>query len=398
MGGIMVVLGTRPEAIKLIPVIAALRRRGVPTRICATAQHRELLDQVLISERLTPDIDLDLMRPGQTLADLTATLIRGLGQTFASERPDRVVVQGDTATAFAAAHAAFLCHIPVAHVEAGLRTGDLANPHPEEGYRAMIARIADLHFAPTARAAENLLGEGICRTAIHITGNPVADALHAVLGKLEHHAGCLGPVRPLLKREAGKHLIVVTCHRRENHNRLDGIIEAVRRLAARPDVLIALPLHPHPDVRKRVERQLQHVRNVALLPALDFLPFVGLLSAARLVLTDSGGVQEEAPMLGVPVLVLREATERPEGLEAGTAILVGTDPGRIVTEATRLLDHPLAHARMARRHNPYGDARCGERIAAILAESLGRARLPQRTSAQKRLSKGPDFGANIRAL
>jgi len=398
MGGIMVVLGTRPEAIKLIPVIAALKKRGIPTRICATAQHRELLDQVLIPEKLTPDIDLDLMRPGQTLTELTATLVAGLGSTFARERPDRVVVQGDTATAFAAAHAAFLSHIPVGHVEAGLRTGDLAHPHPEEGHRAMIARVADLHFAPTARAADNLLREGIIRTAIHITGNPVADALCAVLDRLAHHAGDLGPVRPILEQARGRHLILVTCHRRENHSRLDEILSAIRRLAARPDVLIALPVHPHPEVRTQAERQLQDVPNLALLPALDFLTFVALLSRARLVLTDSGGVQEEAPMLGVPVLVLRETTERPEGIEAGTAMLVGTNPVRIVNEATRLLDNPFAHARMARRHSPYGDGKAGERIAAILAESLGCERRPGAALPQQRLGEGPDLGADVVAL
>lgn len=371
MGRIMVVFGTRPEAIKLLPVIASLRALGVPTRTCTTGQHRELLDQVLAPECLVPDFDLKLMEPGQSLPTMTGRLIVALGDFFATQRPDRVVVQGDTATAFAAAHAAYLSGIPVAHVEAGLRTGNLAHPHPEEGYRRMISTVADLHLAPTRQAAANLMREGVPTEFIHVTGNPVIDASQTVRSRLQKAGEIPAEIASILHQSRGKHLVLVTCHRRENRSRLDGVLAAVRQLAARDDVMIAFPVHPSPGVHARAYGALAGVPAIELLPPLDFLPFIALLSAAHFVLTDSGGVQEEAPILGVPVLVLRETTERPEGVEAGTSLLVGTDPDRIVREATRLLDNPLTHARMARRHSPYGDGRAGERIAGILASALG---------------------------
>jgi UDP-N-acetylglucosamine 2-epimerase (non-hydrolysing) len=368
MAGILVVFGTRPEAIKLAPVIKALRLRGIPTRTCTTAQHRELLDRALGRE-FVPDIDLDLMRPGQSLAKLTGRMIAALDRVFAAERPERVVVQGDTATALAAAQAAYFQGIPVAHVEAGLRTGDLGAPHPEEGNRRMIGAIADMHFAPTAGAAQALRKEGIQTARIHITGNTVVDALYDVRARLARDPDLAGPARQVIGRCAGKRLILVTCHRRESFAAAPEIAAGIRALANWPDVLIALPLHPNPAIRRPLETELRDRSNVLLLEPLDFAPFVSLLSAAHFVLTDSGGVQEEAPVLGTPVLVMREVTERPEGVAAGTARLVGTRAQRIVSEACLLLDNPAAHARMAHPHSPYGDGRAADRIADIIARA-----------------------------
>jgi UDP-N-acetylglucosamine 2-epimerase (non-hydrolysing) len=370
MAGMMVVFGTRPEAIKLVPVVRALRARGTLTRICITGQHRDLLDRVLGDERIEVDFDLDLMRPGATLAQLTGRMIAALGDVFARERPDRVIVQGDTATALAAAQAAYLTGIPVAHVEAGLRTGDLANPHPEEGNRRMIAALADLHFAPTRTAAEALLTEGADPGSVHVTGNTAVDALASVRARLRLDPAIAQPIAPLLTQVGGKKLVVVTCHRRESFGpALSRVLQAVRTLAAREDVVIAFVLHPNPVVRQPVQAALTAISNVVLLEPLDFAPFVALLSAAHMILTDSGGVQEEAPVLGLPVLLLRDHTERPEGVEAGTTLLVGTHSERIVEQATRLLDNPLAHTRMARKHSPYGNGRAASRISAILTRA-----------------------------
>jgi UDP-N-acetylglucosamine 2-epimerase (non-hydrolysing) len=370
MAGIMVVFGTRPEAIKLLPVIDALRSRGVPMRICVTAQHRELLDQAL-GEDIRPDVDLDLMRPGQSVGRLTGRMIAALDRVFAAEAPERVIVQGDTATAVAAAQAAYYRGIPVAHVEAGLRTGNPLAPHPEEGNRRMIAAIADLHFAPTAAAAQALRKEGIPATGIFLTGNTVVDALLAMRARLASEPALAGPALPVLEHCGGRRLLLVTCHRRESFGAAREIAAALRALAGRPDVLIALPLHPNPAIRGPLQRELTGAPNIMLLDPLGFAPFVALLSAAHIVLTDSGGVQEEAPVLGVPVLVLRDRTERPEGVAAGTARLVGTRAQRIVAEACRLLDNPAAHARMARAHSPYGDGQAAERIADIIAAAHG---------------------------
>lgn len=370
MAGILAVFGTRPETIKLAPVVKALRVRGIPVRTCATAQHRELLDRALGSE-LTPDIDLNLMRPGQSLAKLTGRMIAALDHVFVRERPARVIVQGDTATALAAAQAAYFRGIPVAHVEAGLRTGDLGAPHPEEGNRRMIGAIADLHFAPTAGAAAALRREGVSARRIHITGNTVVDALHDIRARLGRDPELAGAAREVIDRRAGKRLILVTCHRRESFAAAPEIAAAIRALANRPDVLIALPLHPNPAIRLPLEKALRGRANVELLEPLGFAPFVSLLAAAHFVLTDSGGVQEEAPVLGTPVLVMRDVTERPEGVAAGTARLVGTRAQRIVSEACLLLDNPAVHSRMARVHSPYGDGRAAERIADIIARAHG---------------------------
>lgn len=375
MAGIMVVLGTRPEALKLVPVIEALRQRDVPLRICVTGQHRGLLDQVLGPAGIRPDVDLDLMRPDQNLNELAASMISGLSEVLASERPERVIVQGDTSSAMAGALAAHHLKISVSHVEAGLRSGDSGHPWPEEFNRKAIGAIADQHFAPTKRAAEALLAEGVPVEAVHVTGNTAVDALFAMRLQIAADPLICGPVIPVLSAAQGRKLILVTCHRRENHGAgLAEVAAGVRALSARDDLFFALALHPNPDVTGPMSKALAGLQNVALLPPLDYACFVRLLSAAHIVLTDSGGIQEEAPALGKPVLILRETTERPEGVEAGTARLVGARAQRIVAETCRLLDNPDAYARMARAHSPYGDGRAAERIAAILAREQQPAR------------------------
>ncbi|HWL48171.1 MAG TPA: UDP-N-acetylglucosamine 2-epimerase (non-hydrolyzing), partial [Sphingomonadaceae bacterium] len=303
---LLILFGTRPEAIKLLPVIRDLRRRdGVSVRLCATGQHRDLLDQVLAQGGIAPDIDLALMRPDQTLDTLMARLLSGIGSVLDAERPDRVVVQGDTATALAGALAAHHRRIAISHVEAGLRSGNMLHPWPEESYRRMIAVLADQHFAPTRRAADALHREGVAPAAIHVTGNTVIDALLWVRDQIAAQPRLAGGVDAVMARARGRRLILVTTHRRENRG--DGtmaIAEALRRIARRDDVVVALPVHPHPRTREAIARTLGANPRIALLPPLDYPHFVRLLGAAYLVLTDSGGVQEEAPALGKPVLVL----------------------------------------------------------------------------------------------
>jgi UDP-N-acetylglucosamine 2-epimerase (non-hydrolysing) len=333
-----------------------------------TGQHRELLDRALAATLGAPDIDLDLMQPSQGLDGLTARLLLSLGETFDAERPDRVIVQGDTTSAMAAALAAYHRRVPVAHVEAGLRTGDRNHPWPEEANRRIIGTIADLHFAPTVAAANALLLEGCPPACVHVTGNSGVDSLFAVRAHLRDGTLSAPAVTGLVARFAGRRILAVTCHRRENWTAgLDGISAALRELAARADIALILPLHPNPRVGDIFRAALADLSNVALVDALDHAEFVALLDASHLILTDSGGVQEEATGLGKPVLVLRRTTERPEGLSAGTARLVGTDRGRIVREVTRLLDDPQAFALMARAHNPYGDGRAAQRIVRIIA-------------------------------
>lgn len=368
MGKLLVVLGTRPEAIKLFPVIHALRAYPhVDLCLCSTGQHRDLLDPIWDLAGLTPDIDLDIMVPDQSLDELTARLLVALGQVMDAERPDRLLVQGDTVSAMTAAMAAHYRHIPVAHVEAGLRSGNLHHPWPEEMNRRYIAIVSDLHFAPTESAARALQAEGT-RDGIHVTGNSVIDALLAVRERL--HAGALtAPLaRDLATRFPGRRIIAVTSHRRENWGEgMAGIAAALRTLAHREDVAIVFPLHPNPQVRAPMAAALAGLPNVLLLEPLGYADFVALLDACHLVLTDSGGVQEEAPALGKLVLVLRETTERPEGIAAGVARLVGTDPERILAEAARLLDDPSAYAATACACSPYGDGRAAQRIAHLLA-------------------------------
>ncbi|MGB7418998.1 MAG: UDP-N-acetylglucosamine 2-epimerase (non-hydrolyzing) [Erythrobacter sp.] len=368
-GQILVVFGTRPEAIKMAPVIRALRARDeLDVRIAVTAQHRGLLDQVLAENELVADIDLDLMEHDQALDALAARVLTRLGEALDQLRPARVLVHGDTVTSAMAMLAAYFRCIPVGHVEAGLRSGDLNAPWPEEGCRKMTGAVADLHFAPTVRACDALRRENVPASAIHLTGNTAVDAVLDARERVRCDPA-LAPVAAQIKaRFAGRRIIAVTAHRRENFgDGMRAIAEAIRRLAKRDDVGIVYPIHPNPNVTAIMHPALAASENVALIEPVGHLELTALLDASHLALTDSGGIQEEAPSLGTPVLVLRDTTERPEGIEAGTAKLVGAGTARIVAESTRLLDDPAAHAKMCPRENPYGDGRAAERIAAILA-------------------------------
>lgn len=366
---VMAVFGTRPEAIKMFPVVHALRAHaGIDARVCVTAQHREMLDQVLEIARITPDIDLDVMQANQSLDGLLARLVTGLGEAFDSEKPDRILVHGDTLTTMAATLSGYFRKIPVGHVEAGLRSGNIYHPWPEEVNRKVAGAVADLHFAPTETAAAALRAENVPAERIHVTGNTVIDALLATKARVDEEPSLAAGLDPLVSRFAGKRVIAVTSHRRENFgDGMKAIAEAIAAIAARSDVAVVFPVHPNPHVRSAMEPILGALDNVALIDPLDYPHFVRLLAASELVLTDSGGVQEEAPALGKPVLVMRETTERPEGIEAGTAKLVGTDADRIVAEAERLLDDEAAYAAMARAHNPFGDGHAAERIVELLA-------------------------------
>lgn len=370
---ILLVFGTRPEAIKLFPVVRALQAdRRLCVRCCVTAQHRGLLDQVLAIAGITPDIDLDLMEPGQSLDRLTARLLTGLGAVMDAEQPDRVIVQGDTATAMVGALAAYYRRVPVAHVEAGLRSGDIYQPFPEEVNRRIVAPIADLHFAPTETAAAALRQENIAPAQIHVTGNTVIDALLATQARLAEAPLLAAGLDAIAARFAGKRVILVTTHRRENFGGgMEAIARAIARIAARPDVAVLFPVHPNPNVVAVMDRLLGAQANIARIDPLDYPHFVRALGMAHIVLTDSGGVQEEAPALGKPVLVMRETTERPEGVAAGTARLIGADENRIVSEIFTLLDDDAAHQAMARAHNPFGDGQAAVRIARIVADGFG---------------------------
>lgn len=369
---ILVIFGTRPEAIKLFPVVAALRDEPtLDVRTCVTAQHRGLLDQVLAIASLTPDIDLDLMEPGQSLDRLTARLLTGLGEVMDAERPDRVIVQGDTATAMVGALAGYYRKIPVSHVEAGLRSGDIWQPWPEEVNRRIVAPIADQHFAPTETAADALRRENIAPAMIHITGNTVIDALLATRIRLDADPAMGAGLDEIATRFAGKRVVLVTTHRRENFGGgMENIARAIGRIADRDDVAILFPVHPNPNVLSVMDRMLGDRANVARIDPLDYPHFVRALGLCDIALTDSGGVQEEAPALGKPVLVMRETTERPEGVVAGTAKLIGTDSDRIVSEIFTLLDDSVAYSTMARAHNPFGDGHASQRIARIVADGF----------------------------
>lgn len=360
---IVTIVGTRPEAIKLAPVVRELRRSGrTVVRLLATAQHRDLLDQVLRHFNLIPDVDLDLMRPGQTLSGLTARAVTALDATLRKEAPALVVVQGDTTTAMTGALAAFYLDIPVAHVEAGLRSGDVRNPFPEEVNRRIISQLADLHFAPTESNRDVLLGEGFDDTRIAVTGNPGIDA---VLSVAESGVGDdeLRRIIPELA-EPGRRLVLVTMHRRESFGEpLEQLCGTVARLAREiPDLVFLLPMHPNPNVRGIIKSQLGNLPAVHLTEPLSYAPFVAAMKYAALIMSDSGGVQEEAPSLNTPVLVLRDATERPEVIEVGAALLVGRDPDAVYAAATRLLTDEHARLAMTGKRNPYGDGRASIRI------------------------------------
>jgi UDP-N-acetylglucosamine 2-epimerase (non-hydrolysing) len=370
---LLLVFGTRPEAIKLCPLVRELRSRGgsFQVRVCVTAQHRDMLDPVLAAFDVSPDFDLDLMRPNQTPAALLAQALDALEPVLREEAPDIVLVQGDTTTTLAAALAAFYQQIPVGHVEAGLRTGDLQQPFPEEMNRAVTGRLAALHFAPTARAAVNLAAEGIPQARIHITGNTGIDAVLYMRDALE--SGSL-PRSDWPWLDPARRLIVVTSHRRENFGAGFACeMRALTRIAKRGDVQLVYPVHRNPNVWEPAHQWLGNRPNIYLLEPLPYVKFVDLMRRAYLLITDSGGIQEEAPSLGKPVLVLRNKTERPEAVEAGTVKLVGTDEERIVSEATRLLEDQAEYARMTRVHNPYGDGHACRRIADVLAGYFGGA-------------------------
>jgi len=366
---VLTVLGTRPEAIKLAPVIKALERHNdkFTSRVCVTGQHREMLDPFLQLFGIKPDWDLDIMKPNQSLFDVTVSALSKLKPVLETENPDIVLVQGDTTTAFVAALAAFYLKIKIGHVEAGLRTADKYNPFPEEINRRLISHLADLHFAPTPRAKANLLAEGIDEGSVFVTGNTVVDALFMILERTKGQNLLADlPLQP------DKKLIVVTAHRRESFgegliNICQALIEIIRRV---PNVEVVYPVHLNPNVRSTVERYLAGVDRIHLIEPLDYVSFVHLMNRAYLILTDSGGIQEEAPSLGKPVLVLRKVSERPEAIEAGAAKVVGTDMKSILEETLLLLEDEREYSKMAKASNPFGDGHAAERIVKIILEEL----------------------------
>jgi UDP-N-acetylglucosamine 2-epimerase (non-hydrolysing) len=371
---LLFVFGTRPEAIKLAPVVRELSARpNFHCKVCVTGQHRELLAQVLDLFGLRPDWNLEIMRPDQDLAYLTGAALSGVAGILASWRPDRVIVQGDTTTTFAGALAAFYHRIPVAHVEAGLRTSNIYSPWPEEINRRLVSQVADLHFAPTPRARDNLLREGIEDDRIIVTGNTGIDALLWVSALLDGQAELRARVEGILDGHFTEHkrIILMTGHRRESFDGgLARICQAMARIATRKDVAIVFPVHPNPNVRRATE-PLHRRDNVLLTEPADYLELVFLLKRCHFVVTDSGGIQEEAPSFGKPVLVTRDTTERPEAMEHGLAKLVGTDDRRLFDEMQTLLDDPQAYQRMSRVENPYGDGLASRRIAARLVADEG---------------------------
>ncbi|WP_275426707.1 non-hydrolyzing UDP-N-acetylglucosamine 2-epimerase [Elioraea rosea] len=372
---VLTVFGTRPEAIKLAPVVLAFQREAsVQHVLCVTGQHRQMLDQVLAVFRLTPDHDLAIMKPGQDLTHVTMAVLEGLGAVIEAEKPDWVIVQGDTTTAFAASLTAFYRRVKVAHVEAGLRTGNIYSPWPEEMNRRLTGQIATLHFPPTEAAAANLAREGVPASRVLVTGNTVIDALHAVCARLDTDDALRGELDALFGwRDRSKRLVLVTGHRRENfEGGLERVCRALATLSRRGDVEIVYPVHLNPEVQRTARAVLADSPAVHLIAPLDYLPFVHLMRQADLIVTDSGGIQEEAPGLGKPVLVTRDTTERPEAIAAGTARLVGTDEAGLVAAATELLDDRAAYEAMAKAANPFGDGKAAERIVArMILEGRG---------------------------
>jgi UDP-N-acetylglucosamine 2-epimerase (non-hydrolysing) len=366
---ILIVFGTRPEAIKMAPVIKALQASpDHDVEICITAQHREMLDQALRLFNITPDHDLNLMKPGQDLTDITVGVLRGLRDLLAKNSYDLLLVHGDTTTTSAAALAAFYARVPVGHVEAGLRTGNMQSPWPEEMNRSIVGRIASHHFAPTPASAANLAAEGVPADRIHITGNTVIDALQDVVARLDDDTALNAEMAALFPfLDPSRRMVLVTGHRRENFgDGFERLCRALARIADRGDVQVVYPVHLNPNVQEPVNRVLGGSKDVHLIAPQDYLPFVWLMKMSNLIITDSGGVQEEAPSLGKPVLVTRDTTERPEAVDAGTVLLVGTDDEAIVAHANRLLDDAAAYDAMARAINPYGDGHAAARITDII--------------------------------
>jgi UDP-N-acetylglucosamine 2-epimerase (non-hydrolysing) len=366
---ILLVFGTRPEAIKMAPLALELMKNPeLKVEICVTAQHREMLDQVLSLFQITPQYDLNLMQAGQDLYDITTRVLQGIKGVLSQAKPDLVLVHGDTTTTFSTALAAFYQKIPVGHVEAGLRTGDIYSPWPEEANRKLTGALADIHFTPTEKSRQNLLAENVPDEKIFVTGNTVIDALLQVVKIIDHDQAIKDSMQQRFDFiDPAKKIILVTGHRRESFGGgFERICEALKILAQRDDVQIIYPVHLNPNVKEPVDRILTGVSNIHLIAPLDYLPFVYLMSQSYLILTDSGGVQEEAPSLGKPVLVMRDTTERPEAVKAGTVKLVGTDLQKIVKEASQLLDDTQAYKEMSFAHNPYGDGKACSRITDIL--------------------------------
>ena len=366
---ILSVFGTRPEAIKMAPLIKSLKAHPqMNSYTCVTAQHREMLDQALGLFEITPDYDLNIMKSGQDLTHITSAVLQKLTPILQEIKPDRVLVHGDTTTTMAAAMASFYQHIPVGHVEAGLRTGDIKSPWPEEMNRKVVSSLADMHFAPTRQAYANLIGENVNPGSIVVTGNTVVDATLMVSELLNSNTEMQTKYADQFSFiENDKKVILVTAHRRENiGSGIEGICTALTQLANRGDVLVVYPVHPNPRVREPVTRILGNINNVKLLDPLDYLPFIYLMNRSHIILTDSGGIQEEAPSLGKPVLVMRDTTERPEAVDAGTVKLVGTDSAAIVDSVTTLLENHNEYQRMAYAHNPYGDGHASEKIVDFL--------------------------------
>jgi UDP-N-acetylglucosamine 2-epimerase (non-hydrolysing) len=386
MRKILFVFGTRPETVKMAPVIEAFKSiPDVEAYVCVTAQHRHMLDQFLEIFNIKPDFDLDIMKPGQNLTDITTAVLTGLRTVLIDLKPDLLLVQGDTTTAFAAALAAFYEKIPVGHIEAGLRTGNLAMPWPEELNRKLVGAMAALHFAPTAKSKNNLLREGVAPENIFVTGNTVIDALFSVLQRFQSDARLKEEMHNQFDfLDPRRRLILVTGHRRESFGKgFESICQALKKIAEREDVQIVYPVHLNPHVQQPVNSILGKLPNVHLIEPLDYLSFVYLMNRSYLVLTDSGGIQEEAPSLGKPVLVMRETTERPEAVEAGTVIVVGTEEEKIVEETNRLLDDAAVYQKMSHAHNPYGDGHAAKRIVEYILSSELKSEISDETMVAK---------------
>jgi UDP-N-acetylglucosamine 2-epimerase (non-hydrolysing) len=373
MRTVLIVFGTRPEAIKMAPVVMELMQSSLlNVKVCVTAQHRHMLDQVLQLFNIRPDYDLNLMRAGQDLTDITSRVLCEMRAVFEDCKPDIVLVHGDTTTAMAAALAGYYAKVPVGHVEAGLRTNNIYSPWPEEMNRRLVSRIAAIHFAPTLSSQANLLSEGVAQNSVHVTGNTVIDALFEVVKRFENDRVL---AQSMEKRfdfiDVSKRLILVTGHRRENFGSgFENICIALKKLSERNDVSIVYPVHLNPNVQEPVNRLLSGSKNIHLIEPLEYLPFTYLMKRSYLILTDSGGVQEEAPSLGKPVLVMRDNTERPEAVDAGTVRLVGADTNCIFNAASELLDNCEVYKKMAEAHNPYGDGKSSQRIREVLESNF----------------------------
>ncbi len=373
MKKILSIFGTRPEAIKMAPVVRALAEYSdiFDSRVCVTAQHREMLDQVLNLFEIKPDYDLNIMKPGQTLTDVTCSVLQGLAPVLAEFQPEVILVHGDTTTTMAASLAAYYQKIAVGHVEAGLRTGNIYSPWPEEMNRKLTGAMTRYHFSPTEKAQQNLLAEGVARESVYVTGNTVIDALLKIVERLKNDTALSQQMAERFSfLDEGKRLILVTGHRRENFGQgFENICKALKEIAqSYQDVEILYPVHLNPNVQDPVKTILQNVDNIFLIEPQDYLPFVYLMNRSYLILTDSGGIQEEAPSLGKPVLVMRDTTERPEAVDAGTVRLVGTDIRKITTEVNSLLNNQDIYSQMSLAHNPYGDGKASQRICQILSE------------------------------